>query len=545
MGSTMCTDGHGGTETGCCKAHRGARFEDAKEYEPQDTGETMKEQLEQVDGGSPPKKGGLQVEGAGAKSELAAVASAASAALAAAPIAVESVVQGMLSPGSDRSASQAGESRERRGEQAPRPREDPPPPATNAPDGDGANAGGASSSKDHAGGGFQEADADIEAPALNPAEVAAALPQANGAAKKVAKFAKEELLEVRHFIQANHCSVKVVVLLSALGLMAASVLMMVNVFALFFKPYHYVCMAYNLLFSLILIVVDGPPGMCSRCGNMQRRLYQVAPFLAHHRGKAAFCFYVGSINFVMMPDSWFWQIVYLSIGGSLCLCSIIMMVHWCWKHGRRRKQDQQEKLSLARLAGGAAHAAHVAEEALVDAAKQAMPFVKEEYLEVRRFVEANHCSLKVICFFIALALLGSSVLRAFSFVDLFTEPFKYLMALYNVFFAFLILIMDGTPGMFRRCGNLPKRLYSCLPTLSTQRGRAAFCLYVGSMNLAVPPPEDFWKYLYLCLGGALCAVGLFMLLHRQASGKRPTPDVASAGAAAVGNDVSAACAAGA
>ena len=70
---------------------------------------------------------------------------------------------------------------------------------------------------------------------------------------------KTLLWEVRAYIAANHCSVRIFCFLVALALVVASVLGMINIFSLVFDPFHYLVGVYNFFFALatgLLLIKD-------------------------------------------------------------------------------------------------------------------------------------------------------------------------------------------------------------------------------------------------------------------------------------------------
>mmetsp|Transcript_10151 Transcript_10151/g.30087 ORF Transcript_10151/g.30087 Transcript_10151/m.30087 type:complete len:213 (-) Transcript_10151:26-664(-) len=152
-------------------------------------------------------------------------------------------------------------------------------------------------------------------------------------------------------------------------------------------------------------------------------------------------------------------------------------------------------------------------QAAQNAASQGAAFLKAEWVEVRTFVQENHCSVRLLCFSIAVALLASSVLGLLNIFSAFFRPFQYLFAIYNVIFALAIIVMDGKPEWFRRCGDPRGRLFAGAPMLATMAGRGALYLYVGSVNLCMLPESDFWRVVYLVIGASLCGAGIFMVAH--------------------------------
>lgn len=143
---------------------------------------------------------------------------------------------------------------------------------------------------------------------------------------------KEEALEVRTYIAKNHFSVRIVSFLIAIALVATSVLGMINVFGLLFSPFHYVIGVFDLFFAVVIALVDGEASWFEKCCNCRVKLFQAFPCLAELPGRSLLHFYVGSINMVMLPGMPL-DIVYVALGGTLCLCSMLMLCHhnYCLK----------------------------------------------------------------------------------------------------------------------------------------------------------------------------------------------------------------------
>lgn len=136
------------------------------------------------------------------------------------------------------------------------------------------------------------------------------------------------------------------------------------------------------------------------------------------------------------------------------------------------------------------------------------------FLEVHTYIQESHCGVRLCCFCIALALLASSVLGILNVFNALFAPYNYLWAVYNTIFALIIIIIDGKPEWYARCGNIQARLFSNAAFLASWSGRALLYFYVGSINLVMLPNTLLWKAVYLGIGGGLCAVGVLLLLQR-------------------------------
>jgi len=156
---------------------------------------------------------------------------------------------------------------------------------------------------------------------------------------------------------------------------------------------------------------------------------------------------------------------------------------------------------------------NAARGAAQNAAAQGTQQARRGVLEIRARVQESHGGIRVYCFCVALALLVSSILGMCKVFDAVFSPFQYLWAVYNALFAALIIVMDGKPEWFARCGSLQERLYRGAPFLATSLGRAALYFYVGSINLLLLPEGFLWHVVYIGIGVVLCSIAGLMALQ--------------------------------
>lgn len=168
---------------------------------------------------------------------------------------------------------------------------------------------------------------------------------AKEAVKQGAERASKGLLEVRHYIQESHCSIRIIAFSTALVLLVSSMLGVFNVFNALFKPYMYLTAFYNVLFAGVILVADGKPEWFESLWDMQNKLFKQAAFLASQFGRAMFYFYVGLINLCMLPDSWLWKMMYLGIGATLCFNGALMMLESCGICGSRHVAMQEDVMN--------------------------------------------------------------------------------------------------------------------------------------------------------------------------------------------------------
>jgi len=160
---------------------------------------------------------------------------------------------------------------------------------------------------------------------------------AKSAASQGMAHAKSGITEVHRYAQQNPDGVRVISFCIASALLIFSVLGLFNVFDAVFKPYQYLFSLYNIAFAAVIIVADGNPEWFTRFWDAQGKLFGAAAFLASQTGRAAFYFYVGSINLFMLPDNYFWKLIYVAIGGALCFNGALMLVDSAGCCCRRRQ----------------------------------------------------------------------------------------------------------------------------------------------------------------------------------------------------------------
>lgn len=165
---------------------------------------------------------------------------------------------------------------------------------------------------------------------------------AQGIARQGVTHAKASLAEVQRYAQQNPYSVRAISFFIALALFVFSILGMINLFDAVFKPHQYLFALYNMLFAVIIIVADGNPDWFRKCWDVQDKLFTSAAFLTSQPGRAAFYFFVGSINLFMLPETFLWKLIYVCLGGALCFNGGLMLLDsaGCCCCTRRRQVDE-------------------------------------------------------------------------------------------------------------------------------------------------------------------------------------------------------------
>eukprot|EP00439_Symbiodinium_sp_Y106_P056671 s3190_g7.t5 len=280
-------------------------------------------------------------------------------------------------------------------------------------------------------------------------------------------------VQLESYAHHSHITVKLVALCLAVGLIATSVLGMVGLWDAKFQIFEYVHSVWNIPFGVLMILMDATPTMLGKQAKWQTELWKKAPILGRARGRALTHFYLGTINLAMFTadEAFIWILIHICMGGSLCACGLIMLFHHhCYQCRRQRHTNA--------TVNGAAAAQN---------AHRALEILKEEAVEVRAYIAANHCSVRIFCFLVALALVASSVLGMINIFNLVFSPFQYLIGVYNFFFALTMVVLDGESSWFRNCCDCRSRILHCFPFLATQPGRALLHFYVGTINIAMLP----------------------------------------------------------
>eukprot|EP00927_Polykrikos_kofoidii_P065253 TRINITY_DN61033_c0_g1_i1.p1 TRINITY_DN61033_c0_g1~~TRINITY_DN61033_c0_g1_i1.p1 ORF type:complete len:247 (+),score=44.45 TRINITY_DN61033_c0_g1_i1:49-741(+) len=190
--------------------------------------------------------------------------------------------------------------------------------------------------------------------------------------------------------------------------------------------------------------------------------------------------------------------------------------------GMQSSQGQVQDPPLQRAAGATAGAAVV--QAVGSAAQTGIAHLSAGIQEVASTIQEDHDFVKAVALCVSLALMVSSLLAVINVFNAILDPIQYLFAFYNLCFALIIFVIEGKQTWFEKCGNLRVQLFSAAAFLGWQGGRAVFYFFVGSINLFLLPATLLWKIIYLAMGGALCFVGVLMLLGRLGLFGRPAID---------------------
>lgn len=153
-----------------------------------------------------------------------------------------------------------------------------------------------------------------------------------------------------------------------------------------------------------------------------------------------------------------------------------------------------------------------------EAANQAGNWAKSAAIHFYSHVEDSSWTVKGIALICGLALLCVEMLEIINPFKIVFEPLNYLLGVYNVCWAIIIIIMEGPTEMqCASCGTwqrLQKRLFGWAAFLASRTGRALFYFFVGSLNLCNLPTSWLWSMIQLVIAGALCFVGMLSFFDR-------------------------------
>ncbi|CAJ1332428.1 unnamed protein product [Effrenium voratum] len=302
-------------------------------------------------------------------------------------------------------------------------------------------------------------------------------------------------VQLESYMHHSHITVKLVGFCMAVALQVTSVMGIVGLFSADFEAFEYMHSVWNIAFGGLMILMDSRASWLGKMAPWQTALWQQAPILAKARGRALVHFYVGLINIAMADFLSFtiWTLIHLGMGGGLMLCGIIMLLNHHTYHCQRR--------------------GHTRALPTANDAQKALDHLKEEVLEVKTYIAANHCSVRIICFVVALALVVGSILGMINIFGALFSPFNYVIGVFNLFFAVAIVLVDGEPSWFKCC-NCRVKMFQMFPCLASLPGRSLLHFYVGTINIVMLPgmPLDI---IYIALGGTLCLCSLLMLFHHN------------------------------
>lgn len=172
---------------------------------------------------------------------------------------------------------------------------------------------------------------------VNEGEVEKAVDNAKQAAakevaKSVATTAKNGAVEFKNYVVENPNAIKMIGLITGLGLAVFSIFGMINILGIA-NPASYVVNFCNILFGLMIVLVEGPPSW-AWCG-VRAWMFTQFGFLRSPIGRAFFYIYLGalliSIGFSDSTGSW----IYYIMGGIMAACGLLQLFRLCKKEPKK------------------------------------------------------------------------------------------------------------------------------------------------------------------------------------------------------------------
>jgi len=144
-----------------------------------------------------------------------------------------------------------------------------------------------------------------------------------------ASAAKTGFVTISTYVVHNPAIVKVFCFIVGIALSVCSVLAVFNVTGEKeeWKKKEIAQCVFTFFFGLVVALADGPQALLKL---PQEFLFKYFFFLATNPGRASFYFYVGSITFLMMPESDLFTVIFICLGGSLAVLGLVMLIlHFC------------------------------------------------------------------------------------------------------------------------------------------------------------------------------------------------------------------------
>ncbi|CAJ1366097.1 unnamed protein product [Effrenium voratum] len=183
---------------------------------------------------------------------------------------------------------------------------------------------------------------------------------------------------------------------------------------------------------------------------------------------------------------------------------------------------------------GAAPAGGGSPSAAAQVGQAALHGAQKGVVNLTIYVQHNPTIVKMLCCAVGLALSVISILSIVGVAQM-SDAEKWsardtLQTVYTFVFGFVLILIDMKEDWANKYFGLQTKLFVYGNFLATYTGRALFYFYVGSISLFLLPTSEFWKFVYIILGGFLCVLGLLMLGLRYCSCCcGTTPDVETGG----------------
>jgi len=133
------------------------------------------------------------------------------------------------------------------------------------------------------------------------------------------------------FIKESPNPVKVVVLMCGLVLMVSSIIMCFNVLNVVLSPFAYVLLSFNMLFSILIVVVEGPSTW--NWLGIRPFLFRHFGFMRFPVGRCFFYLYVGAVVFCQ-GSSW----VFYGLGAIMLVCAVLQLCTLAVEKCQKKKE---------------------------------------------------------------------------------------------------------------------------------------------------------------------------------------------------------------
>lgn len=148
-------------------------------------------------------------------------------------------------------------------------------------------------------------------------------------AQRGAAIAQKGVVNLTIYVQRNPTIVSALCCLVGFALSVISVLSIIGVAQMSnetkWTPRDSMQIFYQFIFGFVLVLVDMKDTWANSFFGLQTKLFLYCNFLASQTGRACFYFYVGSISLFLLPSSEMGMILYIILGGWLCLLGLVML----------------------------------------------------------------------------------------------------------------------------------------------------------------------------------------------------------------------------
>jgi len=161
---------------------------------------------------------------------------------------------------------------------------------------------------------------------------AAATAAVKQSALLLTKGAAHKAQQLGSHVRESPNPIKVVVLICGITLLASSIMLCFNVLNVVLSPFSYVLLAFNMLFSLMIILAEGPSAWA--WFGLRDFFFAHLGFMRYPLGRCFFYLYVGATVF-SQGSSW----IYYGLGAVMLVCAILQLVVLAVEKCQRKQKD--------------------------------------------------------------------------------------------------------------------------------------------------------------------------------------------------------------